>query len=191
MNINELVTKYSRLRGAAVYTCHEAIRGALTEQAAHYEQLIQAAVDEAVESRRHEVAMHAVQQIKAEIGQSVPVAGEPVAWVNEYCIDEWERSQKDNWSGARLTAKEVPGSTVPLFRKPTHSIPAAELASLREKAAQLEQEMDDLRNEVERHRWLRDGNDTKKSAAYHIAVNCYGIEWDDAIDAASAQERQP
>lgn len=79
------------------------------------------------------------------ISQSVPVVGEPVAWANEYCIDEWERSQKDNWSGARLTAKEVPGSTVPLFRKPTKSIPAAELATLREKAAMA----DELRGKLE------------------------------------------
>jgi len=81
--------------------------------------LIQAAVDEAIEVRRHEVAMHAVQQIKAEIGQSVAVVEEPVAWV---------------WAGARLTAKEVPGSTVPLFRKPTHSITSTELATLRAQA---------------------------------------------------------
>lgn len=64
-----------------------------------------------------------------------------------------------------------------------NSIPAAELASLREKAAMA----DELRKDAERYRWLRDGNDNKKSAACHIAVNCYGLEWDDAIDAAIAQ----
>ena len=58
MNIDELATKYTRLRGAAVYTCHEAIRGALTEQAAHYEQLIQAAVDEVTEPLKQEIAAH-------------------------------------------------------------------------------------------------------------------------------------
>ncbi len=101
----------------------------------------------------------------AEAVQSVPVMGEPVGWVNEYCIDEWEHSQKDNWSGARLTAKEVPGSTVPLFRKPTHSIPAAEL--------------DALRKDAERYRWLRDG---EKSAGTGMT--------DEAIDAHIAKERQ-
>ena len=55
----------------------------------------------------------------------------------------------------------------------------------------IEQEWDDLRKDAERYRWLRDGNDNKKSAACHIAVNCYGLEWDDAIDAATTQERQP
>jgi len=82
---------------------------------------------------------------------------------------------------------------------------AAELATLREKAARfetvalsrcadrikllwIEQEWDDLRKDAERYRWLRDGNDNRKSAACHIAVNCYGLEWDDAIDAAIAQE---
>lgn len=70
--------------------------------------------------------------------------------------------------------------------KYTRSIPAAELATLRENAA----EADELRKDAERYRWLRDGNDNKKSAACHIAVNCYGLEWDDAIDAAIAKERQ-
>ena len=51
----------------------------------------------------------------------------------------------------------------------------------------IEQERDELRKDAERYRWLRDGNDNKKSAACHIAVNCYGLEWDDAIDAAIAQ----
>ncbi len=54
----------------------------------------------------------------------------------------------------------------------------------REKAAMV----DELRKDAERYRWLRDGNDNKKSAACHIAVNCYGLEWDAAIDAAIAQE---
>jgi len=53
--------------------------------------------------------------------------------------------------------------------------------------ATAEQERDELRKDAERYRWLRDGNDNKKSAACHIAVNCYGLEWDDAIDAAIAQ----
>ena len=142
MNIDELTTKYTRLRGAAVYTCHEAIRGALTEQAAHYEQLIQAAVDEAVESRRHEVAMHAVQQIKVEIGQSVPVVGDAVAWVRK------DQLQHVNMFGPALChvyATEQPG-TVALIEKPTNAIPAAELATLREKAAMA----DELQKRAER-----------------------------------------
>ena len=55
--------------------------------------------------------------------------------------------------------------------------------AMREAAAELER----LRKDAERYRWLRDGNDNKKSAACHIAVNCYGLEWHDAIDAAIAQ----
>jgi len=115
--------------------------------------------------------------------QSVPVVGEPVAWVNEYCIDEWERSQKDNWSGARLTAKEVPGSTVPLFRKPTHAITAAELATLREKAAMV----DELRKDAARYQFIRAlEND---AVAIQLVKSECDVDLDDAIDAAIAQEQ--
>lgn len=38
----------------------------------------------------------------------------------------------------------------------------------------------------ERYRWLRDGCDDKLSEATRIAANCYGIEWDAAIDQARA-----
>lgn len=38
--------------------------------------------------------------------------------------------------------------------------------------------------DAERYRWLRDGNDRKESAAMRIALHCYGMEWDAAIDAA-------
>ena len=37
-----------------------------------------------------------------------------------------------------------------------------------------------------RYRWLREGNDAKHGAAWHVAVNLYGCEWDAAIDAAIA-----
>ena len=39
-----------------------------------------------------------------------------------------------------------------------------------------------------RYRWLREGNDAKHGAAWHIAVNLYGFEWDAAIDAARAAQ---
>ena len=112
-----------------------------------------------------------------QAAQSVAVVGEPVAWVNINKHGDVTRTvrRRDNWC------------TTPVFVKPKTSIPAAELATLRENAA----EADELRKDAERYRWLRDGNDNKKSAACHIAVNCYGLEWDDAIDAAIAQERQP
>ena len=109
-----------------------------------------------------------------QAAQSVAVVGEPVAWVNINKHGDVTRTvrRRDNWC------------TTPVFVKPKTSIPAAELATLRENAA----EADELRKDAERYRWLRDGNDNKKSAACHIAVNCYGLEWDDAIDAAIAQE---
>ena len=42
-----------------------------------------------------------------------------------------------------------------------------------------------------RYRWLRDGCDTKGSAASRIASDCYGLEWDKLIDAARAKEGAP
>ena len=43
---------------------------------------------------------------------------------------------------------------------------------------------DSVQEEAARYRWLRDGNDAKHGAAWHVAVNLYGCEWDAAIDAA-------
>jgi len=108
--------------------------------------LIQAAVDEAVESRRHEVAMHAVQQIKAEIGQSVPVVGEPVAWVSTIeCIGpEYKKKLFGRLPIQSLQAGYY--SHTALYEQPTHSITAAELATLREKAAMA----DELQKRAER-----------------------------------------
>ena len=68
--------------------------------------------------------------------QSVPVVGEPVAWVNINKQGDITRtvSRRDNWC------------TTPVFEKPKTSIPAADLARLREKAA----EVDELRKDAER-----------------------------------------
>ena len=42
--------------------------------------------------------------------------------------------------------------------------------------------------DAERYRWLKNGNDEKHSRATFIAQNMYGMEWDDAIDAALATQ---
>ncbi len=55
-------------------------------------------------------------------------------------------------------------------------------AALSAQAAELEA----LRADAERYRWLRDGCDDKLSEATRIAADCYGMEWDAAIDAARA-----
>lgn len=112
-----------------------------------------------------------------QAAQSVPVVGEPVdlfareKLAIEYCNQRHIVCNDD-----------IRNLAINAFCA-GHAIPAADLATLREKAA----EADELRKDAERYRWLRDGNDNKKSAACHIAVNCYGLEWDDAIDAAIAQ----
>ena len=43
---------------------------------------------------------------------------------------------------------------------------------------------DSVQEDAVRYRWLREGNDAKHGAAWHVAVNLYGCEWDAAIDAA-------
>ena len=101
--------------------------------------LIQAAVDEAVESRRHEVAMHAVQQIKAEIGQSVAAAGEPLT------CDECGAATDDPWHSSESGSRHFHRCDA------CHSKQHAELATLREKAAMA----DELRKDAERYRWLK------------------------------------
>ena len=82
--------------------------------------------------------------------QSVAVAGEPVAWVNINKHGDITRTvrRRDNWC------------TTPVFVKPKTSIPAAELATLREKAKDrealllmlehVEQERDELRKDAEK-----------------------------------------
>ena len=63
------------------------------------------------------------------------------------------------------------------------------LESLARHRDQLRTEIETLRKDAERYRWLRDGCDHKRSEATRIAVNLYGMEWDAAIDAAmSAKE---
>ena len=59
-----------------------------------------------------------------QVAQSVPVVGEPVAWVNINKHGDITRTviRRDKWC------------TTPVYRKPTNSIPAAELATLRKDA---------------------------------------------------------
>ena len=47
---------------------------------------------------------------------------------------------------------------------------------------------DSVQEDAARYRWLREGNDAKHGAAWHVAVNLYGCEWDSAIDAAIAAQ---
>lgn len=47
---------------------------------------------------------------------------------------------------------------------------------------------DSVQEDALRYRWLREGNDAKHGAAWHVAVNLYGCELDAAIDAALAAQ---
>lgn len=46
------------------------------------------------------------------------------------------------------------------------------------------QEYEQMKADAERYRWLKNGCDEKSGEATRIAINCYGLEWDEAIDAA-------
>ncbi len=50
-------------------------------------------------------------------------------------------------------------------------------------------EIERLRKDAARYRWLRHGCDEKWSRATHIAANYYGSEWDAAIDAAMERSK--
>ena len=50
---------------------------------------------------------------------------------------------------------------------------------------------DSVLEDAARYRWLREGNDAKHGAAWHVAVNLYGCEWDAAIDAAMNKGATP
>ena len=50
---------------------------------------------------------------------------------------------------------------------------------------------DSVQEDAARYRWLREGNDAKHGAAWHVAVNLYGCEWDAAIDAAMNKGARP
>lgn len=54
-------------------------------------------------------------------------------------------------------------------------------------AASRGQALSGVLEDAARYRWLREGNDAKHGAAWHVAVNLYGCEWDAAIDAARKQ----
>ena len=73
--------------------------------------------------------------------QSVPVVGEPVAWVNINKHGDITRTvrRRDSWS------------TTPVFVKPKTYIQAAELATLREKAAMADELRKDAENWRNRH----------------------------------------
>lgn len=170
MNIDELATKYARLRGMAVYTCHEAIRGALTEQAEAFKGELQAydgmvrELTKTVDDMRAEqsVAVDSSETACTEAdgcpteksvlqrfwraAQSVPAVGEPVAWVNAVQLSRVRKGYLKNVYLHGESGREI-DNLAALYLAPTNSITAAELATLREKAARLEHEL-----EVERMR---------------------------------------
>ena len=108
-------------------------------------------------------------------GQSVPVVGEPVAYA---CPFHSGMAVVNGTPCALVAACNVNlhgiGRGFPLHYL-THSIPAAELATLREKAAMV----DELRKDAERYRWLRDSPESP-------IINV-GYATDKMVDAAIAQ----
>lgn len=72
------------------------------------------------------------QAFPQQAAQSVPVVGEPVAWVVNTPIRNLHFSKSEEIGLGGATQE-------PLYRASTHSITAAELATLRENAARIEQ----------------------------------------------------
>ncbi len=93
-----------------------------------------------------ETSVLVAEALIGQAAQSVPVVGEPVGWVSTIeCIGP---DYKKNLFG-RLPIQSLQAgyySHTALYEKPTHSIPATELASLREKAAMV----DELQKRAER-----------------------------------------
>lgn len=88
--------------------------------------------------------------------------------------DDMLRAIRNQRSGGRVGAGDRADWAAWLAAAPT---PAAQADSVQEDAM--------------RYRWLREGNDAKHGAAWHVAVNLYGCEWDAAIDAAMNKGATP
>ena len=107
-------------------------------------------------------------------GVSGPLIGQPQAMPDLSQLTE--RGAKA-WAGVDaqglregFTAADMATASAQGFRDGVASLTAQAADSVQEDAA--------------RYRWLREGNDAKHGAAWHVAVNLYGCEWDAAIDAA-------
>lgn len=133
-----------------------------------------------------------------QAAQSVPVVGEPVGFIlihedggRNLTFHDNTGELPDGWNQHKLVVQ------------PTNAITAAELTTLREKAAmadelqeekakfafkakRLEQERDELRKDAGRYRWLRIGKNDAK--ATDLIEDYCDTDLDNAIDAAIAQE---
>ena len=140
MNIEELVDKYAGKLMFQNNSFRAMVRNALTEQAEAFKGELQA-----YDGMVRELTK-TVEDMQA--AQPVPVVGEPVAWVSTIeCIGP---EYKKNLFG-RLPIQSLQAgyySHTALYEQPTNSITAAELATLREKAAMV----DELRKDAERMR---------------------------------------
>ena len=70
------------------------------------------------------------------------------------------------------------------FADATHALRASHGQAPAETGNSVSAQTDSVQEDAARYRWLREGNDAKHGAAWHVAVNLYGCEWDAAIDAA-------
>ena len=73
------------------------------------------------------------------------------------------------------------------FADATHTLRASHGQAPAETGNSVSAQTDSVLEDAARYRWLREGNDAKHGAAWHVAVNLYGCEWDAAIDAARKQ----
>jgi len=126
-----------------------------------------------------EVSLADLIQAAVDEAQSVPVVGEVVAWVRRH--PDGALTAEFLEDAVIEPVRRNSGGWLPLIAKPTHSIHAAELATLREKAA----ERDELRKDAARYQFIRAlEND---AVAIQLVKSECDVDLDDAIDAAIAQ----
>ena len=105
--------------------------------------------------------------------------GQPAQAAEPFCW-HWENT----FNGGTGTVKKNPETLGINMSHPDYKWTALYTAPQPSPTAQ---SADSVREDAARYRWLREGNDAKHGAAWHVAVNLYGCEWDAAIDAATKQ----
>ena len=84
----------------------------------------------------------------------------------------------DAWGRPMFKHPHVEASWLGWIARASHGLAPAETGN------SVSAQADSVQEDADRYRWLREGNDVQHGAAWHVAVNLYGFEWDAAIDAA-------
>lgn len=107
--------------------------------------------------------------------QGVAYAALPEPYCNAH--DDADACYPDMFSEQQMRA----------FADATHTLRASHGEAPAKTGNSVSAQADSVQEDAARYRWLREGNDVQHGAAWHVAVNLYGREWDAAIDAAIKQ----